>query len=254
MHFYYVCDKLRRHGKGACPRAKYHAAENLEERVGDFVLDLIRNPDTLREQVEAEAAREKAAFRDTRKQVAALAHRLAEADSERDRLVRLHTRGRLSDDEYDAYTAEIDERKKTAEEELARLEEARRNIKYLDELPRLIEDYLRELPQMIDDMPHIRGYVVKNEHKSERRNGHPPKPRLVVPGSHRKRTSEELEQLRHKAGLERDERYKWAYEKLGLKVVAYSDGVLEISWRGGICKLSGTSRWTPPGTWSARGT
>jgi hypothetical protein len=64
-NFYYVCDRQLRHGKNACPYAKYHAAKDLEERVGAFVLELIRNPETLREQVEAEATREKSALRET---------------------------------------------------------------------------------------------------------------------------------------------------------------------------------------------
>jgi site-specific DNA recombinase len=245
-HFYYVCDRQRRHGKGACPYAKYHAAEALEGRVAEFALGLIRNPETLREQVEAEAARERASLRDQRKYIATLASRLNEADSERDRLVRLYARGGLSDDEYDSYTAEIDERKKAAEEELARLEEARRNIDYLDELPRLIEDYLKELPQMIDELPRIRESTLSDEHKTrlerDRRNGHSHKPYPVVPGTYRKRTPEELDQLRLKAERERDARYRWAYEKLGLKAIAYPDGILEIAWRGGVSKLLGRSR------------
>ena len=165
-HFYYVCDKQRRHGKGACPYAKYHAAEELEGRVGEFVLGLIRNPETLREQVEAEAVRERATLRDQRKYITALASRLNDANSERDRLVRLYARGGPSDDEYDSYTAEIDGRKKAAEVELARLEEARRKIDDLDVLPRLIEDYLKELPQMVDELPRIREYALSDEHKA----------------------------------------------------------------------------------------
>jgi hypothetical protein len=207
--------------------------------VSRFVFGLIRNPETLREKVEAEAAREKATLRDTRKHVAALANRLAEADSERDRYNRLYARGKLSDDEYDAYTEEIAKRKKAAEGELAKLEDARRYAEYLDELPRLVEDYLKDLPQMIDDVPRIRESVVKDEHKSQYRDGHF-KPRLVVPGSHRKRTPEEIEQLRREAERERAERYQGAYEMLNLKVVAYPDKTLDISWTGGDCKLSGS--------------
>jgi hypothetical protein len=139
--YYYVCS-WHRARKGGCGYAKYYRAEDIEGRVSAFVLDLIRNPETLREQVEDEvAAREKAALRDTRKQVAALAHRLAESDAERDRYNRLYARGKLTDDEYDAYTAEVAERKRTAEEELAKLEDAQRYVEYLDSMPRLVEDY-----------------------------------------------------------------------------------------------------------------
>ncbi len=46
-------------------------------------------------------------MRDTRRRIAALAQRLAEADAERDRYNRLYARGKLTDAEYDAYTAEL---------------------------------------------------------------------------------------------------------------------------------------------------
>ncbi|HEX5850633.1 MAG TPA: hypothetical protein VFY59_15665, partial [Rubrobacter sp.] len=237
---YYVCS-WHRARKGGCKYAKYYGAEEIEGRVSAYVLDLIRNPEILREQVEAEAAREKAALRDTRKQVAALAHRLAETVAERDRYNRLYARGKLTDDEYDAYTAEVAERKKAAEDELAKLEDAKRYVEYLDTVPRLVEDYLKELPQMIDDVPRIREYVIRDEYKGAGTNGHL-RPQIVVPGMHRKRTPEEMKVLRDEAERERIGRYRRAYEMLDLKVVAYPDGTLEISWTGGGCKLSGT-RW-----------
>ncbi len=238
--YYYVCS-WHRARKGGCEYAKYYRAEEIEGRVSTFVLDLIRNPEILREQVEAEAAREKAALRDTRKQVAALAHRLAEADAERDRYNRLYARGKLTDDEYDAYTAEVAERKKAAEEELAKLEDAKRYVEYLDTVPQLVEDYLKELPQMIDKVPRIRESVIRDEYKGAGSNGHL-KPHLVVPGMHRKRTPEEMKKLKAEAERERTGRFRQAYEMLDLKVVAHPDGILEISWTGGSCKLSGT-RW-----------
>ena len=144
LRYYYVC-RWHRSRKGGCEYAKYYRAEEIEGRVSSFVLDLIRNPETLREQVEAEVAREKAALRDTRKQIAVLAHRLTETDAERDRYNRLYARGKLTDDEYDAYTAEVAERRKAAEDALAKLEDAKRYVEYLDSMPRLVEDYLKEL-------------------------------------------------------------------------------------------------------------
>jgi hypothetical protein len=56
-------------------------------------------------------------MRDTRKKLAALARALSEA--ERERLVRLYTRGKLTDDEYDAYSAEMVKRKELTETEAA---------------------------------------------------------------------------------------------------------------------------------------
>ena len=239
--FYYICH-AHRSGREPCPYAKYHAAEDIEERVGRFVLELIRNPETLREQFEAEAAREKAALRDQRKHIAALASRLAEVESERDRLVRLYTRGKPTDDEYDAYTEELAERKKSAEEELTKLEDAQRYIEYLDMLPAYIEDFLRELPDQIDYVPRIREYVTEKMESSDTYILPDEAEITLEPGKYRKRTPEEIEQLRQQAERKRAERYRKVYEDLNLKVVAYPEGDLEISWTGGVCKLSGTSR------------
>ena len=105
-------------------------------------------------------------------------------------------------------------------------------------------------------MPRIREYKLSDEHKArlerDRSNGDGPEPYPVVPGTYRERTPEELSQLRVKA--ERDERYGWAYEKLGLKAVACPDESLEIMWHGGVSKLLGRSRWMPRGAWSGRET
>jgi len=240
--FYYCC-YTRRSDRDACPYVKYLPAEKLEHLVEAFVLDLIRNPETLREQVEAEAAREKAAMRNTRKQVASLAHRLAEADAERDRYNRLYARGKLSDDEYDAYTAELAERKQAAEDDLAKFEDGKRTIEYLDELPRLVEDFLRELPEMVEYMPRIRGYTTDEDRKKVYASYPPTEltPEVVVPGMHRKRTPEEMAELHHKAANERAECYRELYEKLNLHVIAYPNRDLEISWFGGVRKLEGTA-------------
>jgi len=183
-----------------------------------------------------------------------LAGRLAEVESERDRLVRLYTRGKLTDDEYDAYTAELAERKKSAEEELTKLEDAQRYIEYLDMLPAYIEDFLRELPDQIDYVPRIREYVTEKMESSDTYILPDEAEIKLEPGKYRKRTPEEIEQLRQQAFRKRAERYRETYERLNLKVVAYPDGELEISWTGGVCKLLGTSRWTQQETWSGRET
>lgn len=78
------------------------------------------------------------ALRDTRKQIATLAQRVYEADAERDRYNRLYARGKLTDAEYDGYTNELDEKRGAAEEELARLADARRHVEYLEEVPQLV--------------------------------------------------------------------------------------------------------------------
>ena len=247
IHFYYICHR-HRSGRDPCPHARYHRADGeagLEERVADFVLGLINNPEVLRERVREQAAREKAALRDTRKQIAALAQRVHEADSERDRYNRLYARGKLTDAEYDAYTNELDEKRNATEEELARLADARRHVEYLEELPQLVEEYLRDLPHLVDRKPLVREYETV---PPEREPGLEPGPDgslpiyTLGPERIRERTPEEVEELSERYERERTERYGATYAMLGLKVVAHQDGSLEITWRGGGCKLSGLRR------------
>jgi DNA invertase Pin-like site-specific DNA recombinase len=240
--YYYVC-RAHRRGRAPCPHAKYHRAEALEGRVADFALNLVRNPDTLRAQIEAEAGREREALRDTRKHLAALARRVSEADAERDRYNRLYAKGKLTDDEHDAYTAEVEARKAEAEAEVERLKDARHALEDLERLPKLIDEYLRELPEIMEHMPRIRERVPVEapDHGSLR-------VREVSPGYSRKRTQEELEALRDAAERERAERYAWLYAKLGLDVVVFPDGTLEVSWRGGVSKLAGIPSVRPKTT------
>lgn len=186
------------------------------------------------------------ALRDTRKKIANLAQRVYEAYAERDRYNRLYARGKLTDAEYDGYTNELDEKRGAAEEELARLADARRHVEYLEEVPQLVEEYLRDLPDLAEGTgTPIREYETV---LPEREPGLEPGPDGSLPiytltlECIRYRTPEEMEKLREKRERERAQRYGAAYAMLGLKVVVYHDGSLEITWRRGGCKLSGPRR------------
>jgi hypothetical protein len=213
--------------------------------LANFVLGLIHNPDVLREHVREQAAREKAALRGTRKQITALAQRVYEADSERDRYNRLYAHGKLTDAGYDGYTKELNT-KRNATEEIARLTAARRHVEYLEELPQLVEEYLRDLPDLAEGSgTPIRKYeTVPPQPETELESG--PDGSLPIyilaPERIRERMPEEMAELREKRERERAERYGAVYAMLGLKVVAHHDGSLEITWRGGGCKLSGLRR------------
>lgn len=186
------------------------------------------------------------ALRDTRKQIATLAQRVYEADAERDRYNRLYARGKFTDAEYDGYTNELDEKRGAAEEELARLADARRHVEYLEEVPQLVEEYLRDLPDLVEGTgTPIREYETV---LPEREPGLEPGPDgslpiyTLTPECIRYHTPEEMEKLREKRERERAQRYGAAYAMLGLKVVVHHDGSLEITWCGGGCKLSGPRR------------
>ena len=124
-----------------------------------------------------------------------------------------------------------------------RLADARRHVEYLEELPQLVEEYLRDLPDLVEGAgAPVREYETV---PPEREPGLEPGPDgslpiyTLTPERIRERTPEEMEDLREKRERGRAERYGAAYAMLELKLVAHHDGSLEISWRGGGCKLSG---------------
>src|ERR671910_1954931 len=60
---YYVCSQHRR--RGPCEHVRFHRLKETEERVEQFVLGLIEDPEVLREKVEEQAERERRALRHT---------------------------------------------------------------------------------------------------------------------------------------------------------------------------------------------
>ena len=68
----------------------------------------------------------------------------------------------------------------------------------------------------------------------------------ISPEMFRKRTQEEMEELQRAEERERAERYRGVYTSLGLRVIAYTDGTLELSWRAGkgVSEVCGLPRCT----------
>ena len=252
LHFYMACGN-HRSGKDQCPHARYLPAttkrrrpdpeQGLEERVERFELRLIEDPCVLRESVEAQAEEEKRTLGDSRGRIEAISRILAEADGERDRYTRLYARGKLNDAEYDRYTAELDARRLAAEEELARIGDARERIEYLEALPGMVDAYLRDLPEIGRGagLGEPRDYETTPEPRTE---DNPLGAYTLTPDRIRERTNVEIEEIRRERQREHAERLRALYEVLGLSVVAYRDGTLDVSWGTGDglgrCKLVGS--------------
>ena len=209
------------------------------------MLGLIENPDVLRESVEKQAEEEKQSLDDSRGRVKAIGRHLAEADQERDRYTRLYARGKLGDAEYDHYIAELNDRRLGAEEELARLGDARERIEYLERLHELVKAYLCDLPELMRGagLREIREYETVPE---ERSADNPLGAYTLTPERVRERTNVEIEEIRRERQRERAARLRALYQVLGLSVIAHSDGTLDVSWGAGDClgrcKLMGSSR------------
>lgn len=159
------------------------------------MLGLIENPDVLRESVEKQAEEEKRSLGDSRGRVEAIGRHLAEADQERDRYTMLYARGKLDHAEYDHYIAELDVCRLAAEEELARLGDARERIEYLERLPELVKAYLRDLPELVRGagLGEVREYETVPE---ERSADNPLGAYILTPERVRERTNVEIEEIR----------------------------------------------------------
>lgn len=131
--YYYVCRKA--HAGEGCDANRNHRAERLESEIVALVDgELLADRETLEHWIDEEMGRElnRRNARDPVLKEAACAKAIEEVASERDRYNRLYARGKLSDEEYDAYTGELEEREAEARAELERAREAAKRTRNLE--------------------------------------------------------------------------------------------------------------------------
>jgi site-specific DNA recombinase len=236
-YHYYACSRYRREGPSGCEHRKNWPAEVLEHSARQYVLGLLRNPETMRKHVEQALQEEIAALRNPERKTKAWASRLTEIDRMRVAYQRQQAEGLMSLEELRVHLSELDERRAEAERELATLRDSRQRIEELRTYPGLIEEYLRELPYLVHGTDKaIRTYTHTEEHE-ERERKLLEAERLpiftVSPEMFRKRTAGEMEEIRCRQERERAERYRDVYTTLGLRIVAHEDGALELAWKAG---------------------
>jgi len=234
-YHYYACSRYRREGPSACEHRKNWPAEVLEHAARQYVLELLRNPETMRQQVEQEIESEIAALHNPERKINAWTARLTEADRMRVAYQRQQAEGLMSLEELRAHLNELDKRRAEAESELTTLRDSRRRIEELRAYPALIEEYLRELPYLVHGRDKaVRNYTHTDEHEERERKVRE-EGRLpiftVSPEMFRERTPEEMQEFRRKQERERAERYRGVYTTLGLRIVAQEDGTLELTWK-----------------------
>ena len=228
---YYVCGRKRNSGRTECTPHKYHRAEPLEERVRNFVLGVLSDPETMRRSVEEQLERERAALElrlgDPEGRVRGLLDVLAAADRKRERYQDVYAETDMTLDELRSKLSAVDAEKKTLEAELARLKDARAEFERLERLAGEIPAFLADLPDLIEGTAdHVQQYETI---PAERTPDNPLGIYELTPERVRERTPEEVEEIRQRRERERAERFAWAYAELGLKVVVNKDGTLELS-------------------------
>ncbi len=236
VYHYLVCTSYWSSSMPVCEHAKSHPAFKTEDRVSEFVLGLIRNPEVLREKVEQQAETERRRLGSADREAEKLRGQLAEADTERERLMRRYMRGGVPDEEFDSYADEIDQRKHAIRRELVSFAGQDERLRQLEALPNFVEEFLRELPHLVDYMPIIRDYeTVPAERTLDNPLG------LYRPTAEHFRllSQEEQEAERLVANNRRSEKLRRAYEAIGLTVTAHKDGTLVCRWSFGEQSLPG---------------
>lgn len=245
---YYACSQHRKRGK--CPHVKFHRLQETEQRVEDFVLGLLRNPDVLREQVEAQLEEERRGLAGTGRAVAKLRRELDDLRTERDGLIGRAARiASITDEDLDRQLSALDVRRGALEKELAGAGDHAVRLRELERVSAQVEDYLEDLPHLIDRLPVVRDYETVPE---ERTPDNPLGAYTLTPERIRYLSDEELVEQRTKAQAERSERFRKLYEALDLRVVCHQDLSLEVSWGGGRCSVLRGRMHTRPFSGRAR--
>lgn len=239
-HLYYVCGEHRRWY--SCEHYKYHPAAATEKRVEEFVIGLLRNPDTLREQVKEQAATERRDLERGDRSARYATERLAKLEVMEDGFLDQQAEGVITMDRLREKLAGIAEEKATLEQKVAGLGDRERRLRELEALPGLIEDYLRDLPTLVGDEPVIRDYELTGRGEGEYEA---PVPTLLTKDSIHHKSEEELASERREAEDRRAARFGQIFDMLGLSVIGYKDGTLEVRWRLDCRKLLGRIRTSP---------
>ncbi len=213
---YYVCSRHRK--RGDCEYLRYQPAEETERRVEDFVLALVRYPETLREKLERWAEEERERLKDAQEEAARWARRLHEIERKRDRLVEMRADGDIGRETFRAKVSALDGEAVVAKRETSRLSDREATLREIEALPGLVEDFLGDFPGFVDGGA-IREYETVPPHADG-------KPYRLSDARFRFLTEEELAEKR----AERSERFLAAYALLNLKVIAHKDLTLDVHW------------------------
>ncbi|MGI8859302.1 MAG: hypothetical protein ACR2HO_03995, partial [Rubrobacteraceae bacterium] len=221
-----------------CEHVRFHRLGETEERVERFVLGLLEDPETLREKVEEQAERERRALRNTDSEARRIRSRLDKLDIMEDGYSEQQAEGLMTMDRLREKLAALSEERSGLEGRLGELAGGEERIRWLDELPALVEGHLRDLPYLVGRERVVREYETVG---AERTEENPLGLYELTPESIRYLDEEELEAKRRAAEEDRSARFRELYAMLGLEVVCHKDRSLEVTW-GVDC-----SKWLSPG-------
>jgi site-specific DNA recombinase len=155
---YYRCSKAYGYS-GRCEHTKTYRAEDLEERVWDLVLSLLREPERLRPALDRLIEEERKAHRgDPEREARVWLKKITEVDRMRGRFQDMAAEGLITFGELRAKLESLEETRQVARRELAALEERRTRLADLErDNDALLETYSEKASKGLDHFtPEVR--------------------------------------------------------------------------------------------------
>ena len=158
-YFYYNCNQRFRETGPECGHSRNYPAEDLEMLVADWISELLTANGGLIQAIDAALQVPDTAERDA----AAIRQHLAELDKERDGYLRQNARSKITDAELDGYLAEVEDKRRKAEDQLTSMAEGLSRIERL-------RQHKAQLLRYYDDWA-LRGLSPQDRHETYKRLG-----------------------------------------------------------------------------------
>jgi site-specific DNA recombinase len=161
---YYRCGRRYRLGLDACSQSKTLRAVETEALVWEFVSDVLKDPTRLKRGLDEMVEREKALIsRGPAEEGKTLLKKLAELETQKERLLDLYLENKLDMGRYERRHAQIEQARKTVEDELARIEGRAAHVDLLErDRDALLKHYSQIVPEHLDNLePDERNRVYK---------------------------------------------------------------------------------------------
>jgi len=157
IYSYYRCSEVVRNGKNACAGGQFrinHRAEELEQRVWQFVSTLMNDPEQLRSDLERMLELERQGLRgDPDRETRLWLEKLAEADRIRSGYQDLAAKGLMTYEELGEKLGQIEKTRETAERELEALQSRRERVEQLErDKDTLLKSYATMAPAALDGL------------------------------------------------------------------------------------------------------
>jgi site-specific DNA recombinase len=155
-NLYYRCAKAQiRYQNDPCANRKCHRADRLEPKVWEYVSGVMKDPETLRGDLDRmiELQRGQGRRGDPDEEAKLWAEKLADVGSKRARYQEMAAEDLISFDELRAKLAELDEARKTAERELAALRDHEERVASLErDRDALLDSLEAQAPEALDSL------------------------------------------------------------------------------------------------------